>query len=98
MSQVLVTVQMVRTRLYRVILAAGAASATGLLLIDRFGPGIGLTPWDIGIIGSALTFLVTLARQIKDPATSTATALSDINVTTVAKSASAEGTISRAAP
>ncbi len=97
MSKLLIQVQMVRTRLYRVVLFTGSAAAVVLLFAQRYGPGIGLTPWDLALIGAVGTFLVGLARQIGDPATSTATPLSNISIAP-APAVPTEGTITAAPP
>ena len=60
-----------KTKLYRVLLLAANAAAGLLLLVDKFGPGIGLTPNYIGLIDAGLNVLIVLGRQISDPTTPT---------------------------
>lgn len=60
-----------RTRLYRVLLWAAQAAAIVALLVDRFGPGVGLTAWDIALADSITSSLILLGRQLKDPSTVT---------------------------
>lgn len=61
----------IRTKLYRVLLWGAQIGTVAMLAADRFGPGIGLTAWDIGVIDAAATGLITLGRQISDPSTPT---------------------------
>lgn len=58
-----------RTRLYRVILWVAQAAAIGALIVDRFGPGVGLTAWDIALADAVTSSLILLGRQLKDPTT-----------------------------
>ena len=63
------TVIVSRTRLYRVILWAAQAAAIAALLVDRFGPGVGMTAWDIAMIDAITSSLILWGRNVKDPTT-----------------------------
>ena len=62
---------MIRTRLYRVALVVANAAAGALLLFDKFGPGLGISPFDIGIIDTIVNGIIVMARQIGDATTPT---------------------------
>ncbi len=74
-----------QTRLYRVLLIATQLATVTTLLVDRFGPGIGLAAADIGIIDAVASSIIVIARQVGDPATPTLPTIGPVPPATVPK-------------